>query len=194
MSFTPMSIAGGWVYEPKVWPDERGTFHEVFKLSEISEQLGRDFVVKQVNQSTSHQGVIRGIHWADVPPGQAKYVSCSSGRIWDFVVDIRVGSPTFGAWEAVELSGQNRKSLLISEGLGHAFLSVEDGSTVNYLCSEQFKPGSEHSINPLDETLNICFNDYLPADSVINLSAKDANAWTLDEAYSRGNLPAFKQP
>ena len=109
MSFTPLKIQGSWVYTPRKFEDDRGSFHEVFKLSLLSEILGRDFEVKQVNQSVSRAGTIRGIHWADVPPGQAKYVFCSRGSIWDVVVDIRVGSSTFGQFDGVELSATNGK-------------------------------------------------------------------------------------
>jgi dTDP-4-dehydrorhamnose 3,5-epimerase len=175
MSFTPLKIEGSWVFEPKKFDDERGSFHEVFKLSQIREALGRNFEVKQANHSISKAGVIRGIHWADVPPGQAKYVSCFRGKIWDAVVDIRVGSPTFGQWDAVELSAENGKSMLISEGLAHVFLSLEDDSIVSYLCSEPFSPTSEHGVNPLDPDLAISFGAQWD-ESTFVISTKDSNA------------------
>lgn len=178
MSFTPMSIAGAWVFEPNVWPDERGTFHEVFKLSAINEQLGRTFVVKQVNQSISSKGVIRGIHWTDSEEGQAKYVSCPAGSLWDVVVDLRPESPTFGNWEAALLSAENRKSVLISEGLGHAFLALEDETVANYLCSSEFTPAGDKTINPMSELLAIDFTSVAESFGITNflLSPKDANA------------------
>jgi dTDP-4-dehydrorhamnose 3,5-epimerase len=157
MTFTPLKIAGVWLHTPKVWPDDRGTFHEVFKLSLISEQLGRDFQVKQVNQSTSAAGVIRGIHWTDSPEGQAKYVSCPKGAIWDVVVDLRPESASYGQWDARILSEENGQSLLISEGIGHAFLALEDGTVANYLCSSEFNPAADKTINPLDSRLAISF-------------------------------------
>lgn len=157
MTFTPLKIDGVWLHTPKVWPDERGTFHEVFKLSLISEQLGREFQVKQVNQSTSAAGVIRGIHWTDSPEGQAKYVSCPKGAIWDVVVDLRPDSDTYGEWDARTLSAENGQSLLISEGIGHAFLAVENGTVASYLCSSEFNPSADKTINPLDPTLKISF-------------------------------------
>lgn len=152
-----MAIAGAWVYTPKVWPDERGTFHEVFKLSAISEQLGREFVVKQVNQSLSSRGVIRGIHWTDSDEGQAKYVSCPSGALWDVVVDLRPESATYGQWDAALLTSENRKSVLISEGLGHGFLALVDGTVANYLCTSEFNPAGDKAINPLSPRLAIDF-------------------------------------
>ena len=157
MTFTPLKIAGVWLHTPIVWPDDRGTFHEVFKLSLISQELGRDFQVKQVNQSTSAAGVIRGIHWTDSPEGQAKYVSCPKGSLWDVVVDLRPNSETFGQWDARTLSAENGQSLLISEGIGHAFLALEDGTVANYLCSSEYNPGADKTINPLDSLLAIEF-------------------------------------
>lgn len=157
MTFTQMAIAGAWVHTPKVWPDERGTFHEVFKLSAISEQLGRDFTVKQANQSLSSKGVIRGIHWTDSEEGQAKYVSCPAGSLWDIVVDLRPDSTTFGKWDAALLTAENRKSVLISEGLGHGFLALEDETVANYLCSSEFNPAGDKTISPLSPKLAIDF-------------------------------------
>lgn len=191
MSFTPLKIEGSWVFEPKKFDDERGSFHEVFKLSQISEALDRTFEVKQVNHSISKAGVIRGIHWADVPPGQAKYVSCFRGRIWDVVVDIRVGSPTFGQWDAAEISADNGKSVLIKEGLGHVFFSLEDNSAVSYLCSEPFNPSAEHGIYPLDEDLAIPFASKWDKNTFV-ISPKDSEAPSFAEALDRGLLPQFK--
>jgi dTDP-4-dehydrorhamnose 3,5-epimerase len=191
MSFTPLKIEGSWVFEPKKFDDERGSFHEVFKLSQVSEALGRAFEVKQANHSISKAGVIRGIHWADVPPGQAKYVSCFRGKIWDVVVDIRLGSPTFGKWDAAELSAENGKSMLISEGLAHVFLSLEDDSVVSYLCSEPFRPSTERGINPLDPDLAIPFVSQW-ADSSFVISDKDSKAPTLKQAQKTSLLPMFQ--
>lgn len=175
MTFTPLKIEGVWLHTPKVWPDDRGTFHEVFKLSLISEQLGRDFQVKQVNQSTSAAGVIRGIHWTDSPEGQAKYVSCPKGALWDVVVDLRPGSATYGMWDARTLSAENGQSLLISEGIGHAFLALEDGTVANYLCSSEFNPAADRIINPLDQDLNLDFETQRLCFNLerFKLSAKD---------------------
>jgi len=157
MTFTPLKIAGVWLHTPKVWTDERGAFHEVFKLSQISKQLGRDFQVKQVNQSVSSKGVIRGIHWTDSPEGQAKYVSCPKGALWDVVVDLRPESETYGTWDARLLSGENAASMLISEGIGHGFLSLDDGTVANYLCTSEFNPTADKTVNPQDPTLAIDF-------------------------------------
>jgi len=157
MPFTPMSITGAFVFEPVKLADSRGHFQENFKLSTLLDELGIGFTVKQVNQSVSAKGVIRGIHFADNPPGQAKYVNCPKGTVWDVVVDLRRKSATFGTWEGVELSETNGKSVFIGEGLGHAFLSLEEDAVVNYLCSEEYNPTTERQINPLDQDLAIGF-------------------------------------
>jgi dTDP-4-dehydrorhamnose 3,5-epimerase len=190
MSFTPLKIEGSWVFTPKKFPDERGSFHEVFKLSLLSETLGFGFDVKQVNQSVSKAGVIRGIHWADVPPGQAKYVFCSKGSVWDVVVDIRVGSPTFGQFDGEIISAENGKCVLIREGLGHVFLSLEDDTVVNYLCSEPFSPTTEHGINPLDTDLAIPFGSMISRPTFV-VSAKDEGAPSFSVLQSQGRLPIF---
>jgi dTDP-4-dehydrorhamnose 3,5-epimerase len=178
VTFTPTAIAGAWVYEPKIWPDERGTFHEVFKLSAISEQLGREFVVKQVNQSLSNKGVIRGIHWTESEEGQAKYVSCPAGALWDVIVDLRPESPTFGNWAAAFLSAENRKSILISEGLGHGFLALEDGTVANYLCSSEFNPVADKTMSPFSPKLAIDFKSVAAGYGIEGflLSPKDSEA------------------
>jgi dTDP-4-dehydrorhamnose 3,5-epimerase len=186
-----MRIHGAYVFEPVKFTDKRGQFQESFKLSLLESELGFGFTVKQVNQSISAKGVIRGIHFADNPPGQAKYVSCPKGTVWDFVVDLRVNSPTFGQWEGVELSGSNGKSVLIGEGLGHGFLALEDDSVVNYRCSEEYSPKTEHQINPLDGDLAI---DFLAAAASFGvkdflLSDQDNLAPTFSQAQKFNLLP-----
>lgn len=130
---------------------------------------------------------MRGIHFADVPPGQAKYVQCFDGQILDVIVDIRVGSPTFGQWQAVELDSKTRQGLFIEEGLGHAFCALSDVATVGYLCSEGYSPTREHGVHPVDPAIGIDW----PVDGEIVLSPKDAAAPTLDQAASQGLLPTF---
>jgi dTDP-4-dehydrorhamnose 3,5-epimerase len=188
-----MGIQGAFVFTPVRHEDSRGFFQESFKLSTLKEELGLDFEVKQVNQSTSAKGVIRGVHFADNPPGQAKYVSCLKGSIWDVVVDLRTKSSTFGNWEGVGLSAANGKSVLIAEGLGHAFLSLEEGSVVSYLCSEEYNPSTERQINPLDIDLAIDLSD-VRAKFGINeflLSDQDKQAQGFKQALENGLLPSF---
>jgi len=186
---TPTSIEGSWVFTPLLRGDDRGVFLESFKGSVFTEATGHDFDLQQMNVSVSRSGTVRGIHFADVPPGQAKYVQCFDGRILDIVVDIRTGSPTFGQWEAVELDDQDRRGLYIAEGLGHAFCALTESVTVGYLCSTPYAPDREHGIHPLDPDLALPWPE--GADSV--LSAKDAAAPLLAEAEQAGLLPSYAQ-
>jgi dTDP-4-dehydrorhamnose 3,5-epimerase len=175
VTFTPLKIQGAWVYEPTVHRDPRGSFSEVLRGSELKSMLGRPFEVRQVNQSISSKGVIRGIHMTDSTEGQAKFISCPAGAFWDVVVDLREDSQTYGQWDATLLSSENRKSMLILEGLGHAFLSLQDETVAFYLCTSEYNPSAEITINPLDETLGISFSKMASEYSLDNfiLSEKD---------------------
>lgn len=187
MQVEPLAIEGLWEITPLQRPDDRGVFLEAFKADVLSEAIGHPFTLKQMNVSVSSAGTVRGIHFADVPLGQAKYVQCFSGAILDVVVDIRVGSPTFGQWDAIELNATSRKALYISEGLGHAFCALTDEATVGYLCSEPYSPTREHGIHPMDSTLALPWPDGTAA----LLSPKDAAAPTLAEALASGMLPSY---
>lgn len=187
MEVARLSIPGTWLFTPVLRPDDRGVFLESFKSSVFTEAVGRDLDLAQMNISVSRAGTVRGVHFADVPPGQAKYVQCFDGRILDVVVDIRVGSPTFGQWDAVELDSETRQGLFIEEGLGHAFCALSDVATVGYLCSEGYAPSREHGVHPLDSEIGIQW----PVGGEIVLSPKDAEAPTLAEARDQGLLPTF---
>ncbi|MFJ1543881.1 dTDP-4-dehydrorhamnose 3,5-epimerase [Streptomyces sp. NPDC088246] len=183
-----LSIAGAWVHEPKVFPDSRGSFHEWFKASELSEAVGHTLQLAQANFSVSSRGTLRGVHFADVPPSQAKYVKCVRGAVLDVVVDIRVGSPTYRQWEAVRLDDSDHHAVYLAEGLGHAFMALTDDASVLYLCSEGYAPGREHGINPLDPELGIEW----PEGIAPLLSDKDAAAPSLAEAEEQGLLPSYE--
>ena len=107
----PISIGGAWTFTPALHRDDRGYFLEWFRAAELSESLGYRPEVAQANCSVSRRGVVRGIHFASVPPGQAKYVTCVSGAVLDVIVDVRVGSPTYGRWEAVRLDDTSRRAV-----------------------------------------------------------------------------------
>ncbi len=184
----PLGIDGAWCYTPHVHTDTRGMFWEAFRADELHGTVGHRLDVAQVNCSVSARGVLRGVHYADVPPGQAKYVTCVSGAILDVVVDLRTGSPTFGRWEAVRLDAVSRRGLYVAEGLGHAFLALSDQATVSYLCSRPYAPGREHGVHPLDPDLGIDW----PLDVEPVLSDKDAQAPTLEQARAAGMLPAYE--
>ncbi|MFJ8029368.1 dTDP-4-dehydrorhamnose 3,5-epimerase [Streptomyces sp. NPDC096032] len=184
-----LGIADAWVLESQVFPDERGSFHEWYRGAEFREATGYDLELAQANMSVSARGVLRGIHFADVPPGQAKYITCVRGAVLDVVVDIRVGSPTYAQWEAVRLDDESRRAVFLAEGLGHAFMALTDDAAVVYLCSAGYAPGREHGLHPLDPQLGIAW----PEGVEPVLSAKDTEAPTLAEAEQSGLLPTYKE-
>lgn len=180
------AIDGVWEFTPVLRPDDRGVFLESFKSSVFQETVGHTLDLAQMNISVSRAGTVRGIHFADVPPGQAKYIQCFEGRILDIVVDIRVGSPTFGAHEAIELDSERRNAVYLAEGLGHGFCALTDSATVGYLCSEPYAPTREHGIHPLDPDLALTWPD-----GDVVLSPKDAAAPAFAEALAQGLLPDY---
>jgi dTDP-4-dehydrorhamnose 3,5-epimerase len=192
----PLAIDGAFDVTPVQHSDSRGVFLEWFKETEFHDAVGRDLALAQANVSVSAAGVIRGIHFSDVPPGQAKYVTCVSGAVLDVVVDVRVGSPTFGTWDSQVLDDVDRRGIFIAEGLGHAFMSLAEDSTVVYLCSTPYAPGREHGVHPLDPGIAIDWpqvgRDGEPLAHV--LSEKDAAAPLLSEAVDRGLLPSYGDP
>lgn len=185
MSVTSLTIPGAWVYTPKKFEDERGFFFEWFQDNTFSENSGNSFNLAQANCSISKAGTLRGIHFADVPPGQRKYVTCFSGRAIDVLVDLRVGSPMFGKWEFVELDLESRKVVSIPNGVGHGFIALEDETTIVYLCDQRYNPNSEREINPLDPDLGIDW----PTNIEKLLSAKDLAAPNLKDVNFK--LPKF---
>jgi dTDP-4-dehydrorhamnose 3,5-epimerase len=190
-----LSIADAFEVRPVVHGDDRGAFLEWFRGDRFAEATGHSFTLAQANASVSTAGAVRGIHFAQLPPSQAKWVTCLRGAVLDVVVDIRVGSPTYGAWEAVSLDDTDRRAVYLSEGLGHAFMALEDASVVSYLCSTPYAPGREHGVHPLDPAVGIEWptrgRDGSPLTPL--LSDKDAAAPTLAEAERAGLLPAHDE-
>jgi dTDP-4-dehydrorhamnose 3,5-epimerase len=190
-----LSITGAYEVAPVVHADGRGVFLEWFRADRFQEATGHRFTLAQANASVSAAGTLRGVHFAQLPPSQAKWVTCLSGAVLDVVVDIRVGSPTFGKHEAVRLDSAERHAVYLSEGLGHAFMALADDSVVSYLCSAPYAPGREHGVNPTDPALGIewptSHADGTPLEPL--LSQKDAAAPTLAEAEAAGLLPAYSE-
>jgi len=187
MDVRALAIDGAWVFTPRQFPDDRGAFLEWFKGDVFTASVGHPLQLAQANQSTSRRGTLRGVHYADVPPSQAKYVYCTGGAVLDVVVDLRTGSPTYGAHDSVRLDEIDRRALYLAEGLGHAFLALTDAATVTYLCSTPYAPGREHGIHPLDPALGLPW----PADVEPLLSAKDAAAPRLAAAEAASALPSY---
>jgi len=189
MDIRALKIEGAFEVTPRQFPDERGVFLESFRGDRLAEALGHRLDVVQTNVSLSSRGTVRGVHFADLPPSQAKYVTALSGSFVDFVIDIRVGSATFGQWDSVLLDTVDRRAVYLAEGLGHAICSLQDDSTVTYLCSASYNPAREHAVNPLDPELDLV----LPTDLTPVLSAKDAAAPSLREAAAAGLLPRYDE-
>jgi dTDP-4-dehydrorhamnose 3,5-epimerase len=169
-----LDIPDAWVCTPQVFGDDRGVFLEWFRSDALAAQTGRAFTVVQANHSVSSRGTLRGVHFADVPPGQAKYVYCPRGAVLDVIVDIRLGSATFGRSVSVVLDEKERRGVFIAEGLGHAFCALTDDASVTYLVSSTYNPAAEHGINSLDPELALAW----PKDVEPRLSPKDAAAPT----------------
>jgi epimerase EvaD len=187
MQVRELDIAGSWEFTPPAFPDHRGMFAAPFQGEAFTAAVGYPLRLAQTNHSVSRRGTIRGVHFADVPPSQAKYVYCPSGALLDVVVDIRVGSPTFGRWEAVELNAEKFNAIYISEGLGHSFMALTDDTAMAYICSEPFNPSGEHGITPMDPALGLPW----PSEVEPILSEKDLAAPTLAEAEAAGLLPSY---
>jgi dTDP-4-dehydrorhamnose 3,5-epimerase len=153
----------------------------------LSEAIGRPLRVVQTNHSRSRRGVVRGVHFSMLPPGQAKYVYVPRGAVLDIVVDIRVGSPTYGQHEAVRLDDRDFRALFLSEGLGHCAIALEDDTVLSYLCSTGYLPDREKGVSPADPALALP----IPADAL--LSPRDTAAPSLAEAADQGLLPTYEE-
>ncbi len=189
MKIRELDIPGAWEITPQLHPDARGLFFEWITDSGFSAFAGHRLDMRQANCSVSSAGVLRGLHFAQLPPSQAKYVTCVHGSVFDVVVDIRVGSPTFGQWNSVLLDDRDRRSVYISEGLAHGFVALQQGSTVMYLCSAEYDPEREHTIRATDPALQI---DWPAVDGLApSLSERDAAAPTLAEVNAAGLLPTW---
>ncbi|RSM49623.1 dTDP-4-dehydrorhamnose 3,5-epimerase [Amycolatopsis balhimycina DSM 5908] len=187
MQFRRLSVPDAYEFSPRAFPDERGLFVAPFQETAFREAVGHPMRLGQTNHSVSRRGALRGIHFADTPPGQGKYIYCPRGSMLDIVVDLRVGSPTFGKWDALRLDSTEYRAIYIAEGLGHGFIALEDDTVMSYLCSEPYTPSGEHGISPLDPALDLPW----PAGIEPVLSGKDRTAPTLAEARDSGLLPLY---
>jgi dTDP-4-dehydrorhamnose 3,5-epimerase len=176
VTVTQLDIPGAWFFTPRQFADDRGTFFEWFQDSTFLAEAGHDFKLAQANCSISRKGTLRGIHFADDPPGQRKYVTCMTGSALDVLVDLRKESPTFGQWRSVQLDTVDRKVVSIPNGVGHAFMALEDNTTIVYLCDQRYNPDNEREINPLDPEIGIKW----PVGIKPLLSPKDESAPSLN--------------
>lgn len=187
MDVRELAVPGAFEFTPRVFPDDRGLFVCPYLEEPFVKAVGHPLRIAQTNHSRSRRGTIRGLHFADVPPSQAKYVYCPQGALLDVVVDIRVGSPAFGRFDAVRLDPVEFRAVYVPEGLAHGIMALEDDTVISYLCSPGYDPAGEHGLDPLDPALDLPW----PADVEVVLSDKDRAAPSLAEAERAGLLPSY---
>lgn len=187
MDIESLNIPGLYRLTSPVWGDDRGFFREWLKMPDL-EAAGIEFVARQANLSRSSRNVVRGLHYSVAPEGQAKVVTCAEGELVDIMVDLRVGSPTFGHYESVLLRGGDGVSLYIPTGIGHGFCAQSDEAVLVYLLSSTYNPDCELEVHPFDQELNVAW----PLSGEPILSAKDAAAPTVRERTVNGTLPAYR--
>ena len=176
MKTTRTKLEGCIIIEPKVYEDSRGFFLETFQLERYKSLAGIDLTFVQDNFSSSVKGVLRGLHYQKVKP-QGKLVRVSRGRVFDVAVDIRPESKTFGEWEGVELSGENKRQIWLPPGFAHGFLVLSDEADFEYKCTDYYDPSDEGVISWKDSNLAIEW----PKEVEIKVSKKDLEALTLRE-------------
>jgi len=172
MEVKTTAIEGVLIIEPTVFGDERGYFFESFNEREFRRKTGLDVKFIQDNESKSRYGVLRGLHFQKAPFEQAKLVRVVKGRVFDVAVDIRKGSPTFGKYTAVELTGDNHRQCFIPRGFAHGFCVLSDEAVFQYKCDEFYHPEAEDAIAWDDPDIAIQWP--IPASDII-LSDKDKN-------------------
>jgi len=186
MILTELSISGLYLLESPVWGDDRGYFREWFKFDDFAAHSA-GFHVRQANLSMSQRNVVRGLHYSVAPEGQAKVVTCAYGTLDDVIVDVRVGSPTFGRVEIVSLGADQERGVLLPAGVAHGFCVTSDQAALTYLLSSPFNAPMELEINPFDEELNIAWK--LDGEAIV--SDKDKAAPSLAQRLAKGQLPQF---
>ena len=186
MNLRELSIPELFVLDSPVWGDERGFFREWFTAHDV-DAAGVPFRTTQANLSVSARNVVRGLHYSLAPQGQAKVVTCVFGEVDDVIVDVRVGSPTFGAVEVVHLRADEGTSVYLPAGVAHGFCVTSEHAALAYLLSSPFNAALELEIHPLDPAINVPWS----LDAEPTLSAKDAAAPTLEERRAANQLPNF---
>ncbi|MER6834366.1 dTDP-4-dehydrorhamnose 3,5-epimerase family protein [Streptomyces cellulosae] len=187
MHIEELTLPGTYVITPTLIPDARGSFYEAMRGDLLEKATGVPFRPRQINYSVSRRHTLRGIHSVRIPPGQAKYVTCVRGALRDIVVDLRIGSPTFGEHRVNVLDADSGRSVYVPEGVGHGFLALTDDACICYVVSSTHVPGTQIDINPLDPDLGLPWD--CPEPPLI--SDKDAKAPTVAEAVRAGLLPRF---
>jgi epimerase EvaD len=190
MQSRKLVVDGAFEFRPQVFSDDRGIFVSPFQKAAAVEALGHPlFPVAQTNHSRSRRGVVRGAHFTLTPPGIAKYVYCPQGKAIDIIVDIRVGSPTFGRSDSVLLDQDEFRALYIPVGIAHAFVALEDDTVMSYMLSGEYVPENELALSVLDPALGLP----IPADIEPIMSERDRAAPTLAKIEADGTLPQYAE-
>ena len=170
MNYIKTDIEGPMIIEPKVFGDERGFFFESFRSDEFRREVADVEFVQENESWSARRGVLRGLHFQKGASAQAKLVWVVKGRVQDVAVDIRVGSPTFGKYVSVELSGDNHRMIYIPRGFAHGFAVLEDDTIFQYKCDNYYNPASEGSIRWNDPVIGV---KWMLDETEVILSAKD---------------------
>lgn len=188
MQTRSLTVTGAHEFRPTVFTDHRGLFVAPFQGEVFADTVGRtNFPVAQAAHSRSRRGVLRGVHYTRTPPGMATYVTCTRGSVLDFAVDLRVGSPTFGAHDSTVLDAETCNALYLPVGAGHAFLALEDDTVVSYLLSGGYIPENERAVHARDPDLGLA----VPTDIPLVQSERDRQATSVAAAKSAGDLPDY---
>ena len=187
VKLTELGIPGLFLLESPVWGDERGFFREWFKFGDFEDE-GIEFHARQANLSMSQRNVVRGLHYSLAPEGQAKVVTCVYGELDDVIVDVRVGSPSFGSWEMVHLAAREERSVLLPVGVAHGFCVTSEQAALSYLLSSPFNADAELEINPFDVEVDVAWS--IPGEAIV--SEKDASAPSLAQRLGANELPLFQ--
>ncbi|MFE9022958.1 dTDP-4-dehydrorhamnose 3,5-epimerase family protein [Streptomyces sp. NPDC007808] len=188
MRITELGIPGAFRMTPRHIRDTRGSFYEALRVDDLQKELERPFTVQQINYSVSRRNTLRGIHSVTSPPGQAKIVTSVRGVLRDILVDLRVGSPTYGRHVSNVLDADAGVSVFVPEGVGHGFLTLTDDACICYVLSTAHVPGTQVDINPLDPELDLPWGFTEPP----LMSDKDASAPTAAEALRAGLLTPWR--
>lgn len=189
MDHRELKVPGAFEFTADTFPDERGRFTAPFLDSVFTAAVGHPLPpVRQVSCSTSRRKVLRGVHYTLTPPGTAKYVYCAHGRVLDLVVDLRVGSPTFMAWDTVTIDAERPSAVYLPVGVGHAFLALRDDTVMAYLHSGEYVGAHELAVSALDPALGLPLGE----EHGTVVSARDREAPTVAEARALGLLPAYE--
>lgn len=183
MNVISTAIEGVLILEPEVFGDTRGFFMESFNQRSFNEAVGREVAFVQDNHSRSARGVLRGLHYQLPPHAQGKLVRVTHGSVFDAAVDIRQGSPTFGQWVGVELTGDNHRQLWLPPGMAHGFLVTSEGADFLYKTTDYYAPQAEGCVLWSDPALGIVWPD---VGMMPQLAAKDAAAAPLSRTMALG--------